>query len=154
MKRAGQAAPRATTHAPGPLRRTLPADNCSEIGTQFIAEAGLLGQQLSGVVEVGSVVSRRRGHRARVQEPKLAEDLAIAGDLRTMGRSGPGLADLSRSVGEGAAGRNRHTFASRLVMAGADLLTVKELGGWRTLAMVQRYAHLAPGHLRHALQRV
>lgn len=35
---------------------------------------------------------------------------------------------------------NRHTFASRLVMAGVDPLTVKELGGWRTLAMVQRYA--------------
>ena len=38
---------------------------------------------------------------------------------------------------------NRHTFASRLVMAGVDLLTVKELGSWRTLSMVQRYAHLA-----------
>jgi site-specific recombinase XerD len=32
---------------------------------------------------------------------------------------------------------NRHTFASRLVMAGGDLRTVQELGGWRTLAMVQ-----------------
>jgi site-specific recombinase XerD len=49
---------------------------------------------------------------------------------------------------------NRHTFASRLVMAGADLLTVKELGGWRTLAMVQRYAHLAPGHLAAAVERL
>lgn len=46
----------------------------------------------------------------------------------------------------------RHTFASRLVMNGVDLLTVKELGGWRTLAMVQRYAHLAPGHLRAAVE--
>jgi site-specific recombinase XerD len=42
---------------------------------------------------------------------------------------------------------NSHTFASRLVMAGVDLRTVQELGGWRTLAMVQRYAHLAPQHL-------
>jgi site-specific recombinase XerD len=49
---------------------------------------------------------------------------------------------------------NRHTFASRLVMAGVDLLTVKELGGWRTLAMVQRYAHLAPGHLHAAVERL
>jgi len=30
-------------------------------------------------------------------------------------------------------------------MAGVDLLTIKEVGGWRTLAMVQRYAHFAPG---------
>lgn len=49
---------------------------------------------------------------------------------------------------------NRHTFASRLVMAGVDLLTVKELGGWRTLAMVQRYAHLAPAHLQAAVERL
>lgn len=46
----------------------------------------------------------------------------------------------------------RHTFASRLVMNGVDLLTVKELGGWLTLAMVQRYAHLAPEHLRAAVE--
>ena len=31
---------------------------------------------------------------------------------------------------------------------------VKELGGWRTLAMVQRYAHLAPAHLHAAVERL
>jgi hypothetical protein len=49
---------------------------------------------------------------------------------------------------------NRHTFASRLAMTGAELLTIKEVGGWRTLAMVQRYAHLAPGHLQAAVERL
>jgi site-specific recombinase XerD len=49
---------------------------------------------------------------------------------------------------------NRHTFASRLVMSGADLLSVQRLGGWRTLSMVQRYAHLAPDHLRAAVDRL
>jgi site-specific recombinase XerD len=49
---------------------------------------------------------------------------------------------------------NRHTFASRLVMAGVDLLSVQRLGGWRTLSMVQRYAHLAPDHLRAAVERL
>src|SRR2546425_353217 len=49
---------------------------------------------------------------------------------------------------------NRHTFASRLAMAGVDPLTIKEVGGWRTLAMVQRYAHLAPGHLHAAVERL
>jgi site-specific recombinase XerD len=47
---------------------------------------------------------------------------------------------------------NRHTFASRLVMGGVDLLSVQRLGGWRTLSMVQRYAHLAPDHLRAAVE--
>ena len=35
--------------------------------------------------------------------------------------------------------------------AGVDLLTIKELGGWRTLAMVQRYAHLKAEHLHRAV---
>ena len=47
---------------------------------------------------------------------------------------------------------NRHTFASRLVMAGVDLRTVQELGGWRSLSMVMKYAHLAPEHRLAAVE--
>ena len=49
---------------------------------------------------------------------------------------------------------NRHTFASRLVMAAVDIRTVQELGGWRTLSQVARYAHLAPEHLHAAVERL
>ena len=42
----------------------------------------------------------------------------------------------------------RHTFASRLVMKGADLRSVQELMGHKTILMTQRYAHLAPSHLQ------
>jgi integrase len=45
----------------------------------------------------------------------------------------------------------RHTFASRLVMGGVDLTTVKELMGHKHIAMTLRYAHLAPGHMRAAI---
>ena len=48
----------------------------------------------------------------------------------------------------------RHTWASRLAMAGVDLLTIKELGGWKTLKMVERYSHLSPDHKRQALGRL
>jgi integrase len=48
----------------------------------------------------------------------------------------------------------RHTFASRLAMEGVDLLAIKVLGGWKTLSMVQRYAHLSPGHQRSAIERL
>lgn len=48
----------------------------------------------------------------------------------------------------------RHTFASRLVMTGADLRTVAELLRDRTLAMVMRYAHLAPDHKLAAVERM
>ncbi len=38
----------------------------------------------------------------------------------------------------------RHTFASRLVMAGVDLKTAQELMGHKSIQMTCRYAHLAP----------
>jgi site-specific recombinase XerD len=49
---------------------------------------------------------------------------------------------------------NRHSFASRLVMAGVDLRTAQELGGWKPLSMVVRYSHLAPSHLQEAVERL
>lgn len=45
----------------------------------------------------------------------------------------------------------RHTFASRLVMAGVDLATVKELMGHKTIAITMRYAHLSSEHRRSAI---
>ena len=48
----------------------------------------------------------------------------------------------------------RHTFASRLVMAGVDLPTVKELMGHKTIQMTMRYAHLAPAHKLNALEKL
>ena len=48
----------------------------------------------------------------------------------------------------------RHTFASRLVMAGVDIRTVQELMGRKTIQVTMRYAHLAPQHQLEAVQRL
>lgn len=41
----------------------------------------------------------------------------------------------------------RHTWASWHVQSGTPLFTLKELGGWETLEMVKKYAHLNADHL-------
>jgi hypothetical protein len=41
-----------------------------------------------------------------------------------------------------------------LAVARADLLTIKELGGWRSLSMTSRYAHLSPSHRSQAIERL
>ncbi|MCI5131747.1 MAG: site-specific integrase, partial [Candidatus Electrothrix sp. EH2] len=46
----------------------------------------------------------------------------------------------------------RHTCASWLVQAGVPLLTVKEILGHSTIALTERYSHLAPDGTRAALQ--
>lgn len=48
----------------------------------------------------------------------------------------------------------RHTFASRLALAGVDLLTISELMGHKTIQMTKRYAHLAPAHNQAAVDRL
>jgi site-specific recombinase XerD len=48
----------------------------------------------------------------------------------------------------------RHTFCSRLVMAGVPLKTVQELMGHKTIQMTARYAHLSPHYLQDAVELI
>lgn len=59
---------------------------------------------------------------------------------------------------EGRGGFNvhscRHTFISWLVMAGVDLRTVQALAGHHSLSETEKYAHLAPEHLKNSVNRL
>ncbi|PIV52714.1 MAG: hypothetical protein COS17_07820 [Elusimicrobia bacterium CG02_land_8_20_14_3_00_37_13] len=46
----------------------------------------------------------------------------------------------------------RHTFASHLVMSGADIVTIQRLLGHKTLAMTLRYSHLSPNFMQSTIE--
>ena len=46
----------------------------------------------------------------------------------------------------------RHTYISRLILAGANIRTVQELAGHKTITMTMRYSHLGPAHKRQAVE--
>ena len=48
----------------------------------------------------------------------------------------------------------RHTFCSRLAMAGVPLKTIQSLAGHKTISITARYAHLAPSTLHSAVDLI
>jgi integrase len=90
----------------------------------------------------GSTLNQPTGliFRNRTGQPYRDPDSAFATAVRNAGIIDFTFHDL------------RHTFASRLVMAGVDLATVKELMGHKHIAMTLRYAHLTQAHKRAAVE--
>jgi integrase len=48
----------------------------------------------------------------------------------------------------------RHVFATRLIQRGEGIITVKELLGHKTLAMVTRYGHVTLDDKRRAIMKL
>ena len=48
----------------------------------------------------------------------------------------------------------RHTWATRFMQSGGDLSTLRRLGGWKRIEMVQRYAHSDDAHAARAVERM
>lgn len=61
--------------------------------------------------------------------------------------------DIRRAkIVDGSLHTLRHTYCSHLVMNGVPLRTVQKLAGHSSIAVTERYAHLAPDHLRNAVK--
>ena len=89
----------------------------------------------------GAPYADTRGHGARAQGGNpLARAHATA--CRIAGITGFRVHDW------------RHEWAGRMVMAGTDLRTLMELGGWASLRMVQKYASVSADHLVAAVARL
>lgn len=90
-----------------------------------------------------STLTAWRGPGPRPQPAALVFPAADGGPLEDI--KGAWLALVKAAGVEGFRFHDlRHTFASRLVVAGVDLNTVRELLGHRDIKMTLRYAHLAP----------
>jgi integrase len=48
----------------------------------------------------------------------------------------------------------RHHWASHCVMAGIDLETIRQEGGWKSLRMVEKYAAVSAAHRRKAMRKL
>lgn len=48
----------------------------------------------------------------------------------------------------------RQTWASGLIQAGVPLSALQEMGGWESIEMLRRYAHLAPNHLTEHARKI
>jgi integrase len=119
-----------------------------------------------GVVRV---VQTKSGERREIplsdtiRETLLTLPRCLASDYVFSGKTGQRLVDIRKRFHralkeagiEGFVFHDlRHTFTSHLVMAGVDLMTVKEFLGHTDIKMTLRYAHLAPDYKRAAISRL
>lgn len=81
--------------------------------------------------------SSRSGHAVDIREPFIKAVIAAGLDQREV---------LRHTL--------RHTTISHLVQAGVDLSTIKRISGHKTMAMVERYAHMNDEHVNAAMDKL
>lgn len=128
-------------------------EDCDLQRAQLTVQAQCAKNGRSRTVPLNSIVKKTLEHLRRQATGPFVFVKSDGSPYRSI-RSGfqtackkAGLSDVTPHV-------LRHSFASRLVMSGTDLRTLQTLGGWRTLAMVERYAHLSENHKAAAVEKL
>jgi len=114
-------------------------------GTAFVASRSAKAGKPLGVPlspEARAILKTQEGaHRVYVFTDHLGR--APVGSLKTCwgkARARAGIPDFRFHD-------LRHTWAAWHVLKGTPAIILKELGGWASLAMVEKYGHINPGHL-------
>lgn len=148
-----------------PHEVSLIAGKCSpEVGdfVRMLALTGLRRGELLGLgvaaVRGGAIMLDARTKTGKPRSVPLSPEALRIAQERLPWR--PTVWDIRREFGAARASCGlpqvrlhdlRHTFASFLVQSGQSMKVVKELLGHTTMAMTDRYAHLADDHLRRAV---
>ena len=106
---------------------------------------------LNDAVHTALAELKKRSASTDPGDPVFTWNGITPNSINTTFRTARGRAELGNDVTPHTL---RHTFASRLVMAGVDLRTVQELGGWKHIEMVMRYAHLSDEHRVQAVDKL
>lgn len=162
-----------------PLHYRLLVMVCLDAGPRAVSEAlALTWRDVDlerGLLTMKAEAAKSGKERHVPLTPRLREGFAAGLEARTTGgatpihgqvfttRAGQPLRSL-RSVFRRACQRAglegvsphvlRHTWASRMIMSGADPRTLQQLGGWATLDLVKRYTHLTDAHVQAAVERM
>jgi integrase len=96
------------------------------------------------VIDALAKLQHREGRvfRHRNGQPYSGRERGYGGQIKTAWRSAVQRSGLDHEL---TPHDLRHSFASWHYALNRDLLALKEAGGWSSVTLVERYAHLLPG---------